>query len=119
MEIPLQLEFHDFEPSSHVRDLIDAHIAKFEDRYGRITSCRMVVRQPGAHHKTGEPYAVSIAIALPGGKPVTVSRKSNDLDPRFADVNYAINEAFRRAARQLREQTRKLQGDVKQHAIRQ
>jgi ribosome-associated translation inhibitor RaiA len=119
METPVQLEFHGFEPSAHVREAIEAHIVKFEDRFGRITSCRVVVRQPGAHHRMGEPYAVSIAMAMPGGKTVNVSRKSNDLEPRLADINFAVNEAFRRAARQLREQARKLQGNVKQHAVRQ
>jgi cold shock CspA family protein len=113
METPLQLEIQGFTPSSHVRELIEANLTKVEARFGRITSCRVSILAPGAHHRMGEPYAVSIRAALPNGREVNVGRVSRGNDRRQGDVNFAINDAFRRAVRQLRDQTRLLRGEVK------
>lgn len=115
METPLELEIEGLQPSAHLQDMIRAHIAKFESRFGRITSCRVAIRAPGAHHRMGEPYAVSIRLALPDGKEVDAGRVSSGKDPRQADLSFAVGDAFRRATRQLREQARTLQGKVKQH----
>lgn len=114
METPARLEIQGFEPSAHVRGLIETNLKKIEERYGRTTSCRVAIQGPGAHHREGEPFAVSIRLSLPNGREVNVGRVSKGLDRRQADVNFAINDAFRRAVRQLRDQTRKLQGVVKQ-----
>lgn len=111
METPLQLETHGINLSSHVQEIITAHLQKLESRFGRITACRVVVRTPGAHHQMGEPYAVSITLALPGNRSVNVGRVSNNRDPRRADIVFAVNDAFRRATRQLRRQAQKLNGD--------
>lgn len=113
MKSPLQLEVHGFKPSAHVREAIEASIAKLEERYGRITSCRLAIRAPDAHHRMGEPFRVTVQLALPNGREVHVGRTGRGLDRRHADVNFAIGDAFRRAVRQLRENSRKLQGKVK------
>jgi len=113
METPLQIEIQGFKPSSHVRELIETNLAKVEARFGRITSCRVAIHAPGAHHRAGEPYAVSIRAALPNGREVNVGKVSRPNDRRQTDVNFAINDAFRRAVRQLRDQTRLLRGEVK------
>lgn len=115
METPLELEVEGVQLSTHMRDLIDANIAKFEARFGRITSCRVAIHAPGAHHRMGEPYAVSIRMALPDGNDVDVTRNSSGKDPRQADLSFAVTDAFRRATRQLREKARRLRGNVKQH----
>ena len=41
-----------------------------------------------------------------------------DADQRHADVNFAINDAFKRARRRLQDQVRRLQGHVKTHEPR-
>lgn len=115
METPLELEIEGIEPSAHMRDLIASNIAKLEGRYGRITSCRVAIHAPGAHHRLGEPFAVSIRMALPGGLNVNVARRADNRDARQADIAFAITDAFHRATRQLRDKTRKLHGDVKRH----
>ena len=117
METPLKLEIQGVEPSSHVRDLIASNIAKVEARYGRITGCRVAIQAPGAHHRMGEPYAISIHLALPNGREVNVGRVSTGLDRRQADLVFAINDAFRRVIRQLRDQARMLRGEVKQNSV--
>ena len=116
METPPKLEFQGFEPSSHVRELIERNVQKFEKRSGRITRCSVTVRGPGAHHRLGEPFGVTIHIALPNNLEVSVGRISKGLDRRHAEIGFAINDAFRRALRQLGDKTRKLQGNIKQHS---
>jgi ribosome-associated translation inhibitor RaiA len=109
----LRLEFQGFEPSTHVRELVESNIRKFEARSGRITRCDVVVRAPGAHHRMGEHYTVSIRLELPNGREVSVG--SSDTDGRHADIAFAITDSFHKAMRQLRDETRRLQGHVKQH----
>jgi cold shock CspA family protein/ribosome-associated translation inhibitor RaiA len=115
METRLHLETHGINLSSHVQDMIGAHLRKLESRFGRITACRVAIRAPGAHHQMGEPYSVSIKVALPGNREVNVGRISHNRDPRQSNIAFAVNDAFRRANRQLRRQAQKLNGDVKQH----
>jgi cold shock CspA family protein len=118
METPLQLETEGFAPSAHVRDLIEANLSKLEARFGRITSCRVAIHAPGSHHRMGEPYAVSIHAALPDGREVNVGKVSRAADRRQADINFAVNDAFRRAVRQLRDNARILRGDIKSNHVR-
>ncbi len=115
METPLQLETHGINLPAHVQETIGAHLQKLESRFGRITACRVVIRAPGAHHQMGEPYSVSIKVALPGSRDVNVGRISHNRDPRQSNIIFAVNDAFRRANRQLRRQAQKLNGDVKLH----
>ena len=109
----LRLDFRGFKPSTHARELVESNIRKIEARDGRIASCSVVVRAPGAHHRLGEHYSVSIRLGLPNGREVTVG--SSDTDHRHAEIAFAINDSFRKAVRQLRDETRRLQGSVKQH----
>jgi ribosome-associated translation inhibitor RaiA len=99
METPLQLELHGVKSSDHVRDLIDKNLQKIEKRYGRATACRVVVRAPNAHHKNGEPFEVSVHIALPAKREINVGHTGKD--ERLADLDFAVNDAFKRALRQL------------------
>ncbi len=113
METPLELEFGGFEPSSHVKDLIDANIARLERRYGRITAARVAIRAPDAHHRMGEPYFVTIRLSLPGRKDVQVKPPPRALDPRQAEIAFAISDAFRRADRQLRDFASRMKNAMK------
>jgi len=105
----VHIETHGMPLSTSVREMIDAHVAKIRGRYGRLTGCRVVVRAPGAHHKGGEPYAISLHITLPGKREVNVGRVSNAHDPRLADLAFAVNDAFRRAMAQLQRQMERLE----------
>jgi len=116
METPLQLEIEGFRPSAHLRDLIDTNISRLERRYGRITACRAAIRAPNAHHKMGEPYFVSIWLALPNKREVSVKPTPRGVDRRQGDVTFAVNDAFRRADRQLRDHASQMKGRVKAHA---
>jgi ribosome-associated translation inhibitor RaiA len=109
MQTPLHIEVQGFLASTHLRETVAANVEKFEARHGRITSCRVAVRSPGQHHRMGEPYLVSIHMALPNGVEVNVRGSARGNDPRQADLAFAIADAFRRAVRQTREHARRLQ----------
>jgi cold shock CspA family protein len=79
-----------------------------------VTACRVVLKAPGGHHRTGGLYEVNIHLALPGGREVNVGHTAQD-DERHSDVTLAINDAFKRARRQLQDQARRLEGQVKVH----
>ena len=112
METPVHIEFQGMEPQEGLRVEIARHVAALEKRYGRITSCRVVLKSPGQHHRTGGLFEVHIRIALPDEKEVNVGHKP-DADGRHADVNSAINDAFKHARRRLQNQVRRMQGHVK------
>jgi cold shock CspA family protein len=114
METPLQIDFQGMQPAEAIRAVIKRHISGLEDRFGRITSCRVVLKGPGQHHRTGGLYEVNIHLALPNGKEVNVAR-TPVADERHADVTFALNDAFKRARRRLQDQSRRLQGQIKAH----
>jgi len=108
MQTPLQLEIQGFQPSGHLKQLIQDNIDKLERRFGRMTACRVAIRSPDAHHRMGEPYFVTIRLALPGRRDVTVKPPPRARDRRQGEVNFAVNDAFRRAARQLSDHATKM-----------
>lgn len=112
METPVQLELHGVKTSDHLRDLIESNLSKIEKRFGRATACRVVIRAPNAHHRDGEPFIVSVRIALPAGREVNVGRVPA-ADGRLADMTFAVNDAFKRALRQLGDEAQQLQGRIK------
>jgi cold shock CspA family protein len=113
MQTPVEIDFQDFAAPPGVRDSIEQHLAKLEQRFGRLTAGRLVVKGPGGHHRTGL-YDVNIRLALPDGREVNVGRTPKE-DERYSDLEFAINDAFKRARRQLQDQVRRLQGQVKHH----
>lgn len=74
VETPVEIDFQGMEGNAKVKDDISYHLAELEDRYGRVTACRVVLKGPGGHHQTGGLYEVNIRLALPGGKEVNVER---------------------------------------------
>ncbi len=115
MEIPIQIELRGLNMSERLRDAISTHIAELEERYGRITACRVALKAPGEHHRNGGLYEVSIRLALPNGRAVNIGRTAK-ADERHSDIDFAINDAFHRARRRLQDQARRLQGNVKSHS---
>jgi cold shock CspA family protein/ribosome-associated translation inhibitor RaiA len=114
METPAEIEFVGIEPDESVQAEIGRHIAQLEKRFGRITSCRLVVRAPGEHHKNGSRYEIKIFLALPGHRDVNVDNGSKD-PQRATDLKTALNDSFKRARRQLQDRVRKMERLVKRH----
>lgn len=115
MQTPAQIEFEGVQGSAELQASVEKHITELETRFGRLTAGRVVVKGPGEHHQTGGQYQVSIRLALPDGREVNIGRTPKD-DERYADLTFAVDDAFKRARRQLQDQARILRGDVKQRA---
>jgi len=114
MQTPVQIDFQGMKGTETLRAAIAAHVAALEERFGRVTACRVVLKAPGEHHRTGGLYEVNIRLALPDGKEINIGHTPG-ADERHADVDFALNDAFKRARRQLQDQVRRLQGHVKTH----
>jgi cold shock CspA family protein/ribosome-associated translation inhibitor RaiA len=114
MQTPMEIEFQGIMATPKIQAAIEAHVAGLEERFGRATACRVVLKGPSGHHETGGPYEVNIRLALPDGREVNVAR-TPDADERHADLDFAVNDAFKRARRRLQDHVRRLQSQVKQH----
>jgi hypothetical protein len=117
METLVDIEFQGMQGTLADRELILTHIGKLDGHFGRITTCRVVVKAPTQHHRTGAPFSVHIQLALPDGREVNVGRRP-PLDEREADLRFALNQAFKRAQRALQDHVRRMRGDVKLHPSR-
>jgi ribosome-associated translation inhibitor RaiA len=114
MQTPVEIEYQGMEARPHIQTALANHVDDLEQRFGRVTACRVVLKAPGGHHRTGGLYEVNIRLALPDGREVNVDRTAQ-ADERHSDLDFAINDAFKRARRQLQDQVRELQGQVKHH----
>jgi cold shock CspA family protein len=114
MEIPVEIDFQGMSPDDAIRDTANGYIAELENRFGRITACRLVIRAPGGHHRTGGLFEINIHLTLPDGKEVVASRTPHR-DERHSDLAFALHDAFKHARRQLQDQVRHLEGQVKTH----
>jgi len=114
MQTPAEIQFQGMNARPDIQAAISKHIADLEERFGRITACRVVLKGPGGHHRQGGLYEVNIRIALPDGHEVNVGRTAQ-ADERHSDLDFALNDAFKRARRQLQDQVREMQGQVKHH----
>jgi len=114
MQTPVQIDFQGLKVKPELRSAIDKHVAQLEERFGRVTAGRVMLKGPGGRHRTGGLYEINIHLSLPDGREVNIARTPQG-DERYSDLNFALNDAFKRARRQLQDQVRKLQGKVKQH----
>lgn len=112
METPVRISFQGSTPSEALTTLINEQVSGLERLYGRMTSCQVIVRVPDRHHRSGGLFAVNIHAVLPGNIDINVDHVSDD-DERFSDPQFAVNDAFRRAKRQIKERARKQRGEVK------
>jgi cold shock CspA family protein/ribosome-associated translation inhibitor RaiA len=117
MQTAPEIDFQGMEASPDFRARIERRIEKLEHRFGRITSCRVVVKGPGGRHHTGGLYELNVHLVLPDGREAVVERTPH-LDERFQDFDFAIGDAFKRARRRLQDQVRRMEGAVKQHEER-
>jgi ribosome-associated translation inhibitor RaiA len=115
MQTPVEFDIQGMEAKPETRAAIATHVAQLEERFGRLTAARVVLKAPGPRHRTGGLYEVNIHLALPDGREVNIAR-TPQTDERHADLNYAINDAFKRARRQLQDQVARMSGHMKTHA---
>lgn len=114
MQTPVQIDFQGMEAKPETRSSVMNYLAMLEERFGRVTAGRVVLKAPGGHHRTGGLYEINIRLTLPEGREVNVARTAQ-ADERHADLAFALNDAFKRARRQLQDKVHRQRGDVKVH----
>jgi cold shock CspA family protein len=115
MPLPLQIAFHNLEPSEVLEALVRERAAWLDRFAGHVTSCRVVIAAPHRRHRTGNLYLVRIDLALPGGTIAVNRGRSRDNASKEADV--AVRNAFDDARRQLEDHVRRRRGAVKAHEV--
>ena len=66
MQTEPEISFQGMKATPAIEAAIGSHVTQLEERWGRITACRVAVKAPSAHHRTGGLYEVHIHLSLPG-----------------------------------------------------
>jgi cold shock CspA family protein len=114
MQTRAKIEFEGVAFSSQLESWVGHHLDKLEKLYGRIVACGVIVRDPGGRHQNGGLYDVRVRLTLPERREVVVDRTPGH-DERYSDLKFAIDDAFRRARRQLQDEARRMRGQIKHH----
>ena len=109
MQTPLKITFHGGETSEAITSLIAESVTDLEHVYGRMTACHVTVQVPD---RLSGPFGVHVRMTLPGGLDLNVDH-APPADERFFDAQFAVNDAFRRAKRVLKDHSRKRRGETK------
>jgi ribosome-associated translation inhibitor RaiA len=112
METPLRISFQGSDVSEALNQMIVEHVDALEHLYGRLTACHVIIKVPDKHHRTSGLYNANIHLTLPGGIDINIDH-TPQADDRFSSPQFAVNDAFRRAKRLVKEQVHKQRGDVK------
>lgn len=112
METPLKISFQGGDTSEALSQLISGHVETLEQLHGRMTACHVVVKIPDKHHRTSNLFSANIHMTLPGGIDINIDH-TPQADGRFASPQFAVNDAFRRAKRLLKDRSKRQRGEVK------
>ncbi len=112
METSLRVSFQGGDTSDALRQMIVGHVDVLEQLYGRLTTCHVIIRVPDKRHRTSNLYGANIHLTLPGGIDINVDQ-TPQADNRFSSPQFAVNDAFRRAKRLLKDRARMQRGAVK------
>ena len=112
MKTQLKISFQGSDPSEALRGMIEENVEALEHVHGRLTACHVVIRVPDKHHRTSGLYSANIHLTLPGGIDINVDH-TPQADDRFANPQFAVTDAFRRAKRLIKEHVHKQRGEVK------
>jgi ribosome-associated translation inhibitor RaiA/cold shock CspA family protein len=116
MQMPLEIAFHNMQPSDAVEAEIRKRTEKLDKMYDRLVGCRVSVEGLHKQHRTGNIYEVHIELMVPGQN-LVVSREPHKAKERYAnpDVYASLREAFKAAERQLKDYKERQRGEVKPH----
>jgi cold shock CspA family protein len=103
MQNPVEIAFHNVEKTAWAEDAIRDHVARLEERYERLTTCRVRVDQRARNASNTIPPVVRIELGIPGHKDIVVAHEPDRLLRKFQkpDLHNAIHEAFRIAEQRL------------------
>jgi cold shock CspA family protein len=114
MDIPLEIAFHNVEPSTEIEGLIRQHVDRLEKLYPHLVGCRVSVEMLHKQHRNGNVPEVHIAIRVPG-REIAVSREPHKAKERrlATDVRASVKDAFRAAEKRLKDFKQQQYGEVK------
>jgi cold shock CspA family protein len=115
MDSPLEIAFHNLQPSAAIEAELRKHVDKLEHRFGRLTGCRVSVEKLHNQHRSGNLFEVHITLSVPGhGRDLAVSRPPPRAHERIAhpDILDSIRHAFHAAERQLEAFKGRVRSDV-------
>lgn len=114
MQTPLEIVFHNVQPSEAVEAEVRKRAAKLEKIYPRLVGCRVSIEALHKQHRIGNVFDVHIVLMVPG-QDLVVSREPNKARERYAnpDVYTSLRDAFSAAERQLKDFKAVQKGDVK------
>ncbi|MCQ8239818.1 HPF/RaiA family ribosome-associated protein [Rhizosaccharibacter radicis] len=103
MDRPLEIAFHNIQSSPSLEEEIRKQVERLEQRYGRLTGCRVSIEALHQQHQTGNLCEVHIIMSVPGGRDLAVSHEPHHAKERRAhpDVRTCVRDAFKAAERQL------------------
>lgn len=116
MDAPLEIRFHNLDPSTAMEAAIRERVDRLDRLYPRLTRCLVAVEAPHRQHRKGNQWEVHIDLWVPGAH-LAVTREPHRLRDRYAhpDVYAAMRDAFDAAERQLLDYKRQINGEVKLH----
>jgi len=114
MDMPLEIRFHNMEPSEAIEAAIQKRVEKLEQLGEHIVSCRVTVDAPHRHHQQGNLFTVSVDVRLPGGEIIA----SHDAGKNHAheDAYVALRDAFKAVRRRVQDFVRVQRGKTKTHS---
>ena len=110
MDRPLELAFHNMDPSSEIDLHVRGRVRKLEELYKHIIGCRVTIERQNHTHTSGDTPDVHINIQVPGQE-IIVSRQHSRGEAPLTTVNHA----FDAAAFQLKEYKARKMNHIKQH----
>lgn len=113
MQIPLEIEFRDIEPSAALEARARKYAELLERFAPHIIRCHVTIEAPHRHHHQGKLFDVVVHITVPGAD--IAIRHAHPADHAHEDPYVALRDAFRAARRQLQDYERKRRGDIKTH----
>jgi len=115
MQTPLEVSFHNMDHSDAVEARVRDKVAKLEQVFDRMTSCRVTVEATNRKSAKGNRYHVHIEVGVPG-RQVVVDRHSGK-NHSHQDVYVAVRDAFNAARRRLEDHSDKRAKRVKTHEV--
>jgi ribosomal subunit interface protein len=116
MDIPLEISFHNTEPSEALEKKIRDRVNRLHRYFARINSCRVAVEVP---HRSAAQQPQAFHIRIETRVPTKELVVSHDPGRRYDhfNANLAVRDAFEAMERQLEEHSRKMRNDVKTHDV--
>jgi ribosome-associated translation inhibitor RaiA len=115
MDIPLELSFHNLEPSDALKAAVRDHLSRLEGLHDHIIGCRVSIEMPHKSQKArGNQPDVHIVIRVPGKEIVVSKELAHAGHKKSATDAYAVlDNAFAVAASRLKDYRRISHGEVK------